>query len=70
MLYSYMFVPQGGHQGQKFAAGNIQADDVATARATAQTITAPEVVGKSGLEVILFDGGGAEIWRGPYAGPS
>ncbi len=69
MLYSYIIVPQGGHQGQKLAAGTVQADDLATARVTAQTITAPSVAGQSGLEVILFAGDGAEIWRGPYLGP-
>ena len=70
MLYSYIIAPQGGHEGQAFAAGNIEADNFAMARGTAQTITAPAVVGKSGLEVILFGSGGAEIWRGPYVGPS
>jgi hypothetical protein len=70
MIFGYHIVPRGGHAGQAFDRGSVKAPDVEAARRIVQTVAAQNVAGKSGLEVILQDSGGSEIWRGPYLGAS
>jgi hypothetical protein len=70
MLFAYHIVPNGGHMGQALEWGTCTAPDTEAATRHVQTVAAPGVAGKSGLEVILLDSAGAEIWRGPYLGPT
>jgi hypothetical protein len=70
MLFSYHIVRKDSHAGQALESGSFNASDAESARRHAQTVVAPSVAGKSGLEVILQDGGGTEMWRGPYMGPT
>jgi hypothetical protein len=66
-FFAYHIVPMGGHRGQAVESGTCNAPDVEAAKRHVQTVSAPSVV-KTGLEVILQDSGGVEIWRGPYLG--
>ena len=68
MFFAYHIVPEGGHAGQALEKGTCTAPNVEAAKRHVQTVPAPNVAGKSGLEVILQDSAGAEIWRGPYSG--
>jgi hypothetical protein len=68
VLFSYLIVPGGGHDGQALVRGNLYVADIETAKRHVQTVLAPGIVAGPGLEVILQDGGGTEIWRGPYLG--
>ena len=61
MIYQYYIVPSGGHKGQAFAVGGIEAGDTAAAGRCAQTTTAPAAAGKSGLEVILWTAPGKKF---------
>jgi hypothetical protein len=70
MLFAYHIVLQGGHMGQALERGTCNAPDIEAAKRHVQTVTAPSVAGKSGLEVILLDSAGAEVWRGRYLGPT
>src|SRR6202035_1801010 len=51
--------------GQAVESGTCNASDIEAAKRHVQTVSAPSVV-QTGLEVILQDSGGVEIWRGPY----
>ena len=68
MLFSYLIVPGSGHEEQALVRGNLYVADIETAKRHVQTVLAPGLVARAGLEVILQDGGGTEIWRGPYLG--
>ena len=68
MFFAYHIVPEGGHAGQALERGTCAAPNVEAAKQHVQTVPAPNVAGKSGLQVILLDSAGAEIWRGPYSG--
>jgi hypothetical protein len=66
-FFAYHIVPMSGHRGQAVESGTCTASDIEAAKRHVQTLSAPSVV-KTGLEVILQDSGGVEIWRGPYLG--
>ena len=68
VFFAYHIVPSGGHMRQALERGTCTAPDVELANRQGQTVRAPSVAGKTGLEVILQDSRGAEIWRGPYLG--
>jgi hypothetical protein len=68
VIFAYHIVPRGGHMRQALESGFCTAPDVEVAKRQVQTVRAPSVAGKSGLEVILQDRRGTEIWRGPYLG--
>jgi hypothetical protein len=68
VFFAYHIVPKGSHTGQALERGTCNAPEIVAAKRHVQTVAAPSVAGKSGLEVILLDSGGAEIWRGPYLG--
>jgi hypothetical protein len=68
MVFSYYIVPSGGDVRQALINGNLYAADVESAKRHVQTVTAHGVVPGPGLEVILLDSRGVEIWRGPYFG--
>ena len=66
ILFSYRIVPNGGGMHEALVTGHLYATSVAAAKKHVQTVRALEVPGRSGLEVILHDSLGSEIWRGPY----
>jgi hypothetical protein len=68
MVFSYQIVPSGGHTGQALATGNLYIADAESAKRHVQTVTVPGLSANPGLEVILKDARGTEIWRGPYLG--
>ena len=68
MVFIYHIVPRGGTEGQALVVGNLYVNDVETALGYVQTVTAPQLAGKSDLEIVLHDIRGVEIWRGPYLG--
>jgi hypothetical protein len=68
VFFAYHIVATGGHMRQALESGTCTAPDVELAKRHVQTVAAPSVARKSGLEVILRDSGGAEVWRGPYLG--
>src|SRR5437879_4417755 len=55
IMYSYVIVPIGGHQGQAIEQG-VLANDLATAKYLAPNVNSPNAVGKSRLEVIVVTG--------------
>jgi hypothetical protein len=69
-FFSYLIVPSGGHVGEALARGSLYIADVESAKRHVQTITPHGLVAEPGLEVILLDLTGAEIWRGPHLGSS
>jgi hypothetical protein len=68
LIFIYHVVPQGGTEGQALVVGNLYVSDVETAIGYVQTVTAPQLAGKAGLEIILQDARGNEVWRGRYRG--
>lgn len=66
ILFSYRIVLNGGGMHEALATGHLYASSVAAARKHVNTVRAPELAGRSGLEVILHDSIGSEIWRGLY----
>jgi hypothetical protein len=68
LVFSYQIVPSGGQPRQALATGSLYIADLEKAKRHVQTIAAPGVDAKPGLEVILQDRRGREIWRGPYLG--
>ena len=66
LLFSYQIVANGS--GQPLTTGNLYIADVESAKRHVQTVTAPGVAAGPGMEVILRDPMGTEIWRGPYLG--
>ena len=68
MFFTYLIVPKGGQARQALVRGSLYASDIKTAKRHAQAGFAPGVEAKPGLEVILLDDQGAEIWRGSYLG--
>lgn len=67
MVFSYLIIPSAG-TGQALVTGSLYAADIESAKQHVQTVAAHGVVATPGLEVILHDGTGKEIWRGPYLG--
>jgi len=68
LIFIYHIIPLGGTEGQALVAGNLYVNDAVTAIGYIQTVTAPQLAGKSGLEIILQDARGNEVWRGRYRG--
>jgi hypothetical protein len=68
VFFAYHIVPRGGHMRQALESGACTAPDLQVAKLHVQTVPAPSVAGKFGLEVILQNSEGAEVWRGPYLG--
>ncbi len=64
----YYIVPAGCDDRDALAQGNLMTASVAAATQYVQGVTAPDVQGRSGLEVILLDGQGNEIFRCPHQG--
>jgi hypothetical protein len=68
LLFIYYIVPAGGGERDALAQGNLWTASVAAATQYVQGVTAPNVQGRSGLEVILHDGQGNEIFRCRHRG--
>jgi hypothetical protein len=68
MVFSYHIVPSGGHIGQSLGVSHLYAADIEAAKQYVQSASVQGIEPKPGLEVILLDGKGMEIWRGPYLG--
>jgi hypothetical protein len=68
MMFSYRIVPGDGHRGQVLATGSLYIADVASAKLHVQTVVAHGVTAEPGMQVVLLDQLGSEIWRGPYLG--
>lgn len=65
LFFAYSIVPTGQDQ-PRLVSGILYTSSLETAKRHVQTLNAPEVAGKSDLEVVLRDIGGSVIWRGPY----
>ena len=65
MFFIYYIVPAGCDERDALAQGNLMTASVAAATQYVQGVTAPNVKDRSGLEVILQDGQGNEIFRCP-----
>jgi hypothetical protein len=68
MIFTYLIVPEGGDAGQALARGSLYTSDIETAKRHARAGFAPGVEAQPGLEVILLDDQGRDIWRGSYWG--
>jgi hypothetical protein len=65
-MFSYEIVLSG--VGQTLTKGSLYIADVESAKLHVQTVGAHGIVAELGMEVILRDLLGNEIWRGPYLG--
>ena len=63
LLFIYYIVPAGGGEGDALVQGNLWTATAQTAKQYAPGLTAPNVKDRSGLEVILQDQHGNEIFR-------
>ena len=63
MLFIYYIVPAGGGEGDALVRGNLWTATVEAAKRYVPGVTAPNVEDRSGLEVILQDQQGNEIFR-------
>jgi len=63
LFFIYYIVPAGCDERDALAQGNLMTASVATATQYVQGVTAPSVKDRSGLEVILQDVRGNEIFR-------
>ena len=63
MIFTYYIVPAGGDERDALAQGNLMTASMAAATQYVQGVTAPNVQGRSGLEVILQDVLGNELFR-------
>ena len=69
MFFIYYIVPAGCDERDALAPGNLMTASVAAATQYVQGVTAPNVKDRTtGLEVILQDGQGYEIFRCPHQG--
>src|SRR5438477_1994449 len=68
LFFIYYIVPAGCDERDALAQGNLMTASVAAATQYVQGVTAPNVKDRSGLEVILQDGQGNEIFRCPHQG--
>ena len=68
MFFIYYIGPAGCDERDALAQGNLMTASVAAATQYVQGVTAPNVKDRSGLEVILQDGQGNEIFRCPHQG--
>ena len=67
LFFAYSIV-QTGQDEPRLVTGIRYASSIEEAKHHIQTLNAPAIAGKSDLEVILRDMGGAVVWRGPYLG--
>ena len=63
LFFIYYIVPAVCDDRDALAQGNLMTASVAAATQYVQGVTAPDVQGRSGLEVILQDGRGSGIFR-------
>ena len=63
LLFIYYIVPAGGGEGDALVRGKLWTATVETAKNYLPGVTAPNVKDRSGLEVILQDRLGNEIFR-------
>ena len=68
MFFTYLIVREDGRAEQALARGSLYTSDVESAKRHAQAGLASGIEAKPGLEVILLDDQGREIWRGSYLG--
>ena len=69
MFFSYQIIRhRAGQPGQALATGSLYIADLESAKRYVQTVPVPGMVAEPGLEVVLRDLMGREIWRGPYLG--
>ena len=68
MLFSYHIVARGGQTRHALVNGHLYIPDIEAAKRYVQTVPAQGVRPDAGLEVVLYNEKGAEIWRGPYSG--
>jgi hypothetical protein len=69
VLFGYRIVPSGDYRGQVLATGSLYIANVESAKRHVQAVAAHGVTAEPGMQVILLDHLGSEIWRGPYLGP-
>ena len=70
LLFTYYIVPAGGGEEDALVRGNLWTATVQAAKDYMQGVTAPSVKDRSGLEVILQDQQGNELFRCRHkAGP-
>ncbi|MBV8894143.1 MAG: hypothetical protein JO266_19595 [Acidobacteria bacterium] len=70
MFFIYCIVPVDGSAKDALVQGNLFTATVETAKEYVRGVTAPDVKGRSGLEVILQDAHGKEVFRCPHKGSS
>jgi hypothetical protein len=68
LLFVYYIVPAGGDESDALVQGNLLTPTVESATRYVQGVTAPSVKDRSGLEVVLKDRHGKEIFRCPHRG--
>ena len=68
MVFTYYIVPSGEGVRQALVKGSLYTSDVESAKQHVQNVSAHGVVPQPGLEAVLLDSRGVEIWRGPYLG--
>ena len=69
-VFSYHIVPNGGTRAEALVNGSLYTGSLETAMKHVRTVSAPNLTGRSNLEVILRDMRGNEICRVPYLGKS
>ena len=70
LVFEYYVVPKGVSETNALVRGALYTATVERAVEYLRSLdlSDPAVNGRQGLEVILKDRKGAEIWRGPYSG--
>ena len=68
MVFTYYIVPGGEGVRPALVKGSLYTADVESAKRHVRTVSAHRALPQSGLEVILQDAKGTEIWRGSYLG--
>jgi hypothetical protein len=67
MVFAYDIALAGGGLAEALLRGSLYAADPEAAKRYVETLTAPGVEPRPGLEVVLHDNRGNEIWRCPYS---
>jgi len=65
LFFTYQIVDE---DQQPLVNGSLYIGSLDSAKRHLQRVSAPNVAGKSNLEVVLKDLAGHEVWRGPYLG--
>jgi hypothetical protein len=68
LVFIYYIVPAGGGEEDALVRANLMTASVAAATEYVKGVTAPNVQGRTDLEVILQDGRGNEIFRCRHRG--